>query len=61
MVNELSAIIRHNRVRYSEPAYDVLPYKVLDVLGSYGGQGLDLYPFREVIHSDQQVFRFAFA
>jgi len=60
-VNELSAIISYDCAGNFEPAYYAPPHEVLDVLGRNGGEGLDLDPFGEVIHPDQEEFRLPFA
>ena len=46
-------IVSYNRLRYSEPVDNILPYKLDDVLVFYGGEGLNLYPFSKVVGGKQ--------
>ena len=60
-VNKLSTVIGYDGVRNSEQTYYAFPHKILDVLGRDGGEGLDLDPFGEIIHSDQEEFCLPFS
>lgn len=43
-----------------EPSTYVFPQEFLHIMSCDGGQGLNIYPFGEVINSNQQVFTFSF-
>ena len=51
---KLQSIISYDRLRYSEPAYDILPHKLGDVLVFDGGEGFNFYLFAEVVSGNQQ-------
>ena len=44
-VIELWPIVSYNRLGYSEPAHNVLPYKLNDLFIFHGCEGFDFYPF----------------
>lgn len=50
---ELTTIVQDDHPRYPESAYDVLPYKVLDLRFCDCGKGLCFHPFHEVINCDE--------
>jgi len=45
----------------SEPTYNASSYEILDVLGRDEGKGLNLNPFGEIIHFDQEEFCLPFS
>ena len=51
---KLLPIVSYNRLRYSEPANNILPYKLDDVPVFDGGEGLRLYSFHKVVGGNQQ-------
>ena len=51
---ELWAIISYDRLRYSGPAYNILPHKLGDVLVFDGGEGFSFYLFAKVLGGNQQ-------
>ena len=54
---KLQSIISYDRLRYSEPANDILPHKLGDVLVFGGGEGFSFYPFAKVVvDNHQQLF-----
>ena len=53
-VVKLQSIISYDRLRYSEPADDILPHKLGYVLVFDGGEGFSFYPFVEVVSGNQQ-------
>jgi len=52
---ELKPIIRDESIRDPESCHDILPYKSLHILISDIRKRLDLYPFCEVISSDEEI------
>ena len=46
---ELWPIVSYNRLGYSEPAHNVLPYKLNDLFIFDECEGLSFYPFFEVV------------
>ena len=56
---KLWAIISYDRLKYSEPAGDILPHKLGDVLVFNGGKGFSFYPFAKVVGGNQQQFFFS--
>ena len=53
-VVKLQSIISYDQLRYSEPADDILPHKLGDVLIFDGGEGFSFYPFVKVVGDNQQ-------
>ena len=51
---KLRSNISYDRLRYSEPADDILPCKLGDVLVFDGGKGFSFYPFPKVVGCNQQ-------
>ena len=51
---KLRSIISYDWLRYSEPAEDILPHKLGDVLVFDGGEGFSFYPFVKVVNGNQQ-------
>ena len=47
-------VVNYNRLRYFEPADNILPHKLDDVSVFDGGKGLGLYPFAKVVDGNQQ-------
>ena len=45
---KLRSIISYDRLRYSEPTYNILPHKLGDILVFDGGEGFTFYPFAKV-------------
>ena len=37
LIDKLSVFVGHDCVRHPKPTHYVLPYKILDILGRYGG------------------------
>ena len=50
---KLSAIINYDRLRYFEPADNILPHKLGDFLVFNGGEGFNFYPFAKVVGGNQ--------
>ena len=46
---KLWPIVSYNRIRYSEPADNILTDELDNVLVFDGGEGLSLYPFAKVV------------
>ena len=53
-VVKLWFIISYDRLRYSEPADNILLHKLGDVFIFDGGEGFNFYPFAKVIGGNQQ-------
>ena len=51
---KLWPIVNYNRLRYFEPANNILPHKLDDILVFDGGEGFSFYPFDEIIGGNQQ-------
>ena len=51
---KLWAIISYDRLKHSEPAGDILPHKLGDVLVLDGGKGFSFYPFAKVVGGYQR-------
>ena len=47
-------------MRDSIASYDVLSYKLLDLLCCYCGKWLNLYPFREIVNASYEKFHLSF-
>ena len=47
-------IVSYNRLRYSEPADNILPHKLVDILVFNGGEGFSFYPFAKIVGGNQQ-------
>ena len=45
---KLWPIVGYNRLRYSEPAHDALPYE-LNLFIFYGCEGFSFYPFTKIV------------
>ena len=50
---KLWPIVSYNRLRYSEPADNILSQELDDILVFDGGEGLSLYPFAKVVDGNQ--------
>ena len=53
-VVEMWSIISYDRLRCSEPADNILPHKLCDILVFDGGEGFRFYPFAKVVSGNQQ-------
>ena len=51
---KLQSIISDDQLGYSEPTYNILPHKLVDVLVFDGGEGFNFYPFAKVVGGNQQ-------
>ena len=51
---KLWLIVSYNQLRYFEPADNILPHELDDVLVFDGGEGLSLYLFAKVVGGNQQ-------
>ena len=51
---KLWPIISYDRLRYSEPADNILPHKLDDILVFDEGEGFNFYPFVEIVGGNQQ-------
>ena len=51
---KLQSIISDDRLGYFEPADNILPHKLGDVLVFDGGEGFSFYPFAKVVGGNQQ-------
>ena len=51
---KLWSIISYDQLRYSEPAKNIIPHKLGDVLVFDGSEGFSLYPFSKVVCGNQQ-------
>ena len=59
-IYKLPTIVGYDSVRNSILEYDVLPYKLLDLLCYDCGQWLSFYPFRKIVNSDNEEFHLSF-
>ena len=50
---KLWPIVSYNRLRYFEPADNILLQKLDDILVFEGGEGFNFYPFAEIIGGNQ--------
>ena len=51
---KLWPIISYDQLKYSEPADNILPHKLGDVLVFDGSEGFSYYPFAKVVGGNQQ-------
>ena len=51
---KLWSIVSYNRLRYSEPVDNILPYKLDDILVFDGNEGFSFYPFAKIVGGNQQ-------
>ena len=51
---KLWPIVSFDRLRYSKPADNILPYKLDDILVFDGGEGFSFYPFAKIVGGNQQ-------
>jgi len=61
LVDELSAVIGHNRMGNAKPANYTLPYKLLHLANGDGLQGLDFNPLRKIVHPHQKESALTFS
>jgi len=61
LIYELLTIISYDSVRDSVSAYDVFPYKLLDLLCCDCGQWFSLYPLCEIINTNDEELYLSFA
>ena len=52
-VIKLWPIVGYNRLGYSEPAHNVLPYKLNDLFIFDGCEGFGFYSFAEIVDGNQ--------
>ena len=51
---ELRSIINYDRLRYFEPADNIPPHKLGDILVFDGSESFGFYPFAKVVDGNQQ-------
>ena len=51
---KLWPVVNYNRLMYSEPADNILPHELDDIIVFNGGEGLDLYQFAKVVDGNKQ-------
>ena len=54
LIYEMSSVVGYDSVGHSVPAYDVFPYKLLDLLCCDYGQWLSLYPFCKIVNANNE-------
>ena len=50
---KLWLVVSYDRLRYSEPAENIPPHKLDDILVFDGGEGFRFYPFAKVVSGNQ--------
>ena len=51
---KLWPIVSYDLLRYSEPAYNILPHKLDDILVFDGGEALNFYPLAKIVDGNKQ-------